>query len=223
MSGRALVSLVLAVLFVVQVAGAQELSPEVTKRPRLQVYAAEFAAGLGGFIGAAVVGGGLYFGGAALVLLGIMLVMFQHNPLGLLGFLAGGPMMSVGFTAGLGSPFGGSYAVYAVGNKWHEGGTLTGATVGMLVGLVPGAGIVYLGYYGSRDLGVLNGWPFYAAGAVCVAAGATIGYNLSIPKVTVTGQPGDRLQPPGVTFTSVELPDHSVAYGVKVQLAGLRF
>jgi hypothetical protein len=62
-----------------------------------------------------------------------------------------------------------------------------------------------------------------ALAVLVVPAGAVVGYNLSIKKTSTISSMGERLRPPGVTFTRVELPDHSREYGVRVQLAGLRF
>lgn len=216
------VALAMAALMVFQLAGAQELPPEVRRPPRVLAYAAEFGAGLGGTVLGLALGIGLFYCGAAVSVIGLAIAFAGGGPFGLLLLVPGAALMGAGFTTALCSPACGAYAVSAVGSGWREGGTLNGAAVGAYVGLIPGAGIGYVGYCLT---GAWNTWanvPFYAVGAACVAAGATIGYNLSIPKTSAVGGLGERLQPPGITFTSVEHLDHSVEYGVKVQLVTIR-
>ena len=60
-------------------------------------------------------------------------------------------------------------------------------------------------------------------GGLAIPAGAVVGYNVGVSREAPPFHFGSRLQMPGVALTSVRLPDHSVEYGVKVQLAGLRF
>jgi hypothetical protein len=69
------------------------------------------------------------------------------------------------------------------------------------------------------------GIPFYVVGGLAIPVGAVVGYNRSVEREGGSDQPsfGARLQVPAVALTCAELPDHSVEYGVKVQLAGLRF
>ena len=197
-------ALVMAVLMVLQFAGAQELPSEVTKRPRGQVYAAEFAAGFGGFVVAGV-------GGAAL---------FMYY---LLPFASSRPVL-VAMPALVVAPAAGGLLVSQIGRNLHEQGSEGLAVVGAYAGLVPGAAIGYGGYRVTN--GFANAWlavPFCVAAVGCVAGGATLAYNSAPPMTEATGFLDQRIEPPGLTFTSVELPDHSVEYGVKVQLARLRF
>jgi len=201
MSGRALASLVLAAALVVQVGWAQELPSEVTKRPRALVYALETGGALGGV--AACVG-----------VFGLSFLLSTSSPL-LLGEIVFGASIA-------GLPFASAYGAYLAGNALDEEGTVGGAILGALAGAPLTIGVLYV--FMITEL--YSSLPGLVATAVLAVApipiGAVAGYNLSIPR-TSTGTIGRRLQPPGVTFTSVELPDHSVAYGVKVQLAGLRF
>jgi hypothetical protein len=192
------------VLMVLQFAGAQESPPEVAKRPRMQVYASEFAAGFGGFVVAGV-------GGAAL---------FMYY---LLPFATSRPVV-VATPALVVAPAAGGLLVGQIGRNLHERGSELLAVVGAYAGLVPGAAIGYAGYRVTN--GYANAWlavPFCAAAVVCVAGGATFAYNSALPMTQATGFLDQRLEPPGMTFTSRELPDRSVEYGVRVQLAGLRF
>jgi hypothetical protein len=220
------VALTMALVMILQVAGAQELPPEVTRPQRAPVYAAEFGAGLAGFALVAALGFGVLYGGAWITGLGLSIVFDEGSLLGMLLLPPGLAAMTAGLWTGVGSPLGGAIGVRAAGNAWREGGTLGGATIGAYLGLVPSAGIGYVCYRLTGEWNTISDVPIYALGtacAVCVAAGATVGYNLSIPESSAVGSLGERLESPGVTFTSTELPDHSVEYGVRVQLAGLRF
>ena len=193
----------MAVLMVFQFAGAQESPPEVTQRPRGQVYASEFAAGFGGVVVAGV-------GGAA---------MFMYY---LLPFAVSRPLL-VAMPSLVVAPAAGGLLVGQVGRNLHEQGSEMLAVLGAYAGLVPGAAIGYGGYRITN--GFASAWlavPFCVAAVGCVAGGATLGYN-SAPTTEATGFLDQRLEPPGLTFTSVELPDHSVEYGVKIQLASIRF
>ena len=214
----------IAALLLVAVGSADSLSVEVPARPRLRVYAAEFGAGLGGFVLGAGVGGGAAYLGTFVLAFGLVSSINGSPIYGVPIMAAGAGVALAGSGIAVGSPGGCGMMVARIGDGWHEGGSKWAAVGGAYAGVVPGVGIAYAGHRlaDSRH----NGWlgvPFYALAALCVPAGAVVGYNLSITRKQVSGFLELRLESPGLTFASVELPDHSVEYGVKVQLAGLRF
>jgi hypothetical protein len=110
-----------------------------------------------------------------------------------------------------------------VGGVLGEDGSTGWAIGGAYAGAAVGTGLGFLGYYvGSRTNGLV-GIPFYVVGGLTIPAGAVAGYNLGIKREVPSHAFGDRLDAPFVALTNVELPDHSVEYGVRVQLASLRF
>jgi hypothetical protein len=209
----------IAVICLVATAGAQLLEQEVSQRPRALVYALEGLGALGGTVC------GAFGGGCTGCLAGAMFV---------------GPMFSGSFfenyntdwdawgyvMLGIGAvviPVSSGVAVSKVGSRLGEHGSRGSAIGGAYVGALVGAGIACLGFTASQSDAVhlISG---ILAGST-ISAGAVVGYNLGNTGEAGTYQPelGSRLQPPAVALTSVELSDHSMEYGVKVQLAGLRF
>lgn len=172
------------------------------QRPRALVYALEAAGALGGV--ATCVG-----------VFGLAFLASTSGPFPLGEVLLG--------TSIVGLPFASGYGTYLVGDALSEGGTLGGAILGGLAGLPIGIGVLYLSLASEMH----SSFPGLVATAMLsvgpVPLGAVVGYNLSIKKTSTISSMGKRLQPPGVTFTSRELPDHSKEYGVRVQLAGVRF
>jgi hypothetical protein len=200
------------------------LSREARVRPRLLVYAAEFGAGLGTFVLGEVAGGGAGYVGTFMLAYSLMAGIAGRSVIGVPIGAAGMAIAAAGVGMVVGATGGSGLFVARVGDGWAEGGSKVAAVEGAYAGVVPGAGIAYTGFRLAYSRH--NGWlglPFYVLGVFCVPAGATVGYNLSIARKPVSSSLGMRLESPGLTFISTELPDHSVEYGVKVQLAGLRF
>ena len=118
--------------------------------------------------------------------------------------------------AALGYPLGCGLGTILVGKTIHEEGNTGAAYGGAYAGLALGAlaGPVT----GRWDLAILPmvGLP---------PAGAYIGYylNRAEPGEARNRSIDERLLTPGLALASAELSDLSVQYGVKVQLAGLRF
>jgi hypothetical protein len=109
-----------------------------------------------------------------------------------------------------------------VGDVLGEHGSTGLAIGGAYLGTVVGVGMVVLGVHLQRAATWI---PACVLGGLSIPAGAVVGYNLGGRRGAAGTKSGTgrRLQAPGVALTAVELPDHSVEYGVKVQLAGLRF
>jgi len=212
------------ILLLVAVGSADSFSVEVPAHPRLHVYAAEFGGGLGVLVLGAGVGGGAVYLGLLVTAWGLVMSINGNPVIGVPIMAAGMGIAMVGGGIAVVAPAGCGMTVARIGDSWHEGGSKWAAIGGAYAGVVPGVGIVYAGHRlaDSRQ----NGWlglPFYALAAFCVPAGATVGYNLSIARKQVSSFFEIRLESPGLVFTSVELPDHSVQYSVKVQLARVRF
>jgi hypothetical protein len=171
------------------------------QRPRALVYTLEAGGALGGVVACVGVYG-----------LAFMLSLDGFYPVG--EIVLGASLV--------GLPFASGYGTYLAGDAIGEDGTAAGAIIGAWVGVPVALGFAFLAM--AADLSDHHDYvvPGIALAVLTFPAGAVVGYNLSMPNEPV-GVFGKRLQAPGVTFTSVELPDHSVAYGVRVQLAGLRF
>ena len=113
-------------------------------------------------------------------------------------------------------PAAAGYGTVRVGEELIEDGSKGWAFGGAY------AGALALGSLGFLYRQVGGAFIGSAAGSM---AGAVVGYNLGAVRAPGPYQPGfgGRFWSPGVALTSIELPDHSVEYGLKVQLAGLRF
>jgi hypothetical protein len=122
-------------------------------------------------------------------------------------------------------PAAAAYGTIRTGQSLGERGSTGWAFGGAYAGALVGVGVGVLGFKVSKSSAVRI--PACVLGVLAVPTGAVVGYNLvgGYRESWPSFQPdlGGRLQPPGVALTSVELPDHSAEYGVKVQLAGLRF
>jgi hypothetical protein len=205
----------IAVVFLVAVATAQVPETDVPQKPkksRAQVYTFEGLGALGG-----VTGCGCLAFGAWGVCLG----------LGPMNTITGEPASPIWYAAifavaasAAAMPAAAGYGTTKVGDNLGEQGSRGWAIVGAYAGTVVGAGLVACGVYAGthtipQDLEL--GIPFYIVGGLAIPVGAVVGYNRS------TNGVGGRLQAPSLALTCVEQPDHSVEYGVKAQLAGLRF
>jgi hypothetical protein len=224
---------VLIVLLVVLAeASADTLSLEAPVRPRLQVYALEGLGALGGMTGCALGGAGGYLAVGCVVGVTWFLAVLSGSDGYGSGFDEGWYKANgvvVGLCAAVAPAIAGSGAA-GVGQRlgehgsrgWAIGGAYAGGPLA-LGAIVLGRKIAY-GRDGWRDSNL--DYPFYVLGGLCIPAGAVLGYNLGVPREAAGPQRpgiGSRLDLPAVALTSVELPDHSLEYGVKVQLAGLRF
>jgi hypothetical protein len=157
--------------------------------------ARDYAAEAGG----ALLGGALVGAGTAVVL-GVAGFFVLFNPSGASGGEQGeGAFIGALVGAALGYPFGCGLGTTIAGRSKYADGNVGGAYTGAYIGcLLP-----------------LIGSPI----------GAVIGYNTGNSRETGPFGLHRRysLELPAVALTSAELPDHSVEYGVKVQVAGLRF
>jgi hypothetical protein len=209
----------IAVVLLVAVATAQVPETDVPQKPkksRALVYTLEGLGALGGVAGC----GCLTVGP-----LGVVLVV----NLGFESYNAppwAGPMTYAAICAAAVSaaalPAAAGYGAAKAGEWLGEDGSRGWAIVGAYAGTVVGAGLVAYGVYaGPQDLEL--GIPFYVVGGLAIPTGAVVGYNLGPKPVTASRAFEERIQLPRAILTSAELPDHSVEYGVKVQLAGLRF
>ncbi|MBN2466286.1 hypothetical protein JXD38_11750 [candidate division WOR-3 bacterium] len=116
-------------------------------------------------------------------------------------------------------------AIHA-GHRLREFGSKGWAIGGAYAGAVVGAGLAVAGFYlADRTGDYVVGLPFYTVGGLMVPVGAVVGYNSGVVREAGLYGPGfgGRLRLPALALTSAELPDHSVEYGVKVQVAGLKF
>ena len=188
--------------------------PQKPQRPRAQVYALE---GLGALGGAACVAA---CGGAALAI-GIAA---GYDPSSSVSSFSGPMLIGVGVAAVSAAilPAAAGHGAAWVGEGFGEQGS-TGWAIG---GAYAGAVVSGLGLVGVPDPSGRNGWasiPLYVLCGLAIPTGAVVGYNLGAKREVPASGFGSRLEPPGVALTSVRLPDRSLEYGVKVQLAGLRF
>jgi hypothetical protein len=202
----------LAVCFLLSTAVADTLSVRRPQRSRVGVYVLEGLAGLPGVAGCGCLAMG--FGAVAF--------MAAWGG-GSKGTIAGAVSLEVASLALL--PAAAAWGTVSVGERLGEHGSIGWAIGGAYAGLAVGAGAIALGAVVANSthprVGIATYWPvpFFVLGYLAVPVGAVVGYNLGAPSYSV----GGRLQVPSVALTGVELPDHSVEYGVKVQLAGLRF
>jgi hypothetical protein len=129
------------------------------------------------------------------------------------------------------TPAAAAYGTLRVGEALGEQGSRAWAFRGAYLGIPAAAAIAALGVVVGYAADPWSGgasyssYPFYVLAGLAIPAGAVLGYNLGAPR-----EPGlfgsrylDRLGLPAVALTGVARPDHSREYGVKVQLAGLKF
>ncbi len=210
---------VLCVVVCFVAASASHLQAQ--ERSRAGVYALE---GLGALAGVAGCGGLA----AGFAFVGLMADWGMDNPGQNPGAAAVAYSLALVSAAAL--PATAGYTADRVGAALGEDGSRGWAIGGAYAGLPVAVGAIALGVYVGRTVyyhdpygrkSHSSSWdiPLYVLGGLAIPVGAVVGYNLGTPSHTV----GGRLQPPGVALTYCELPDHSVSYGLKVQLAGLRF
>jgi hypothetical protein len=207
--------LLLVVCCLAVASAADSLAAAAPLRPRAEVYALE---GLGVLPGAACCGClGYGFAFAA-----FLIDWDNDNPglanQGWVAFVGSLALVSVAA-----APAAAGYGTARVGRAIGESGSTGWAIGGAYAGLPLAIGGVALGSFvgNSPGHGDQSPWryPIYVLAGLAVPTGAVVGYNLGAPSNSV----GSRFQPPALAMTGVERPDHSVEYGVKVQLAGLRF
>lgn len=211
---RDIVSVLVAVACVVSFAAADtsQPGPELPRKPRAAVYALEGLGALPGMAGCGCLAVG--FGAVAFI---------SAWGGGSKGMIAGAVSLEVASLALL--PVAAAWGTISVGERLGEDGSKGWAIGGAYAGLAVTVGAIALGVAVVNSthprVGRSTYWdvPFDVVGALAIPVGAVAGYNLGVPSKVI----GARLQPPAVALMSTELPDHSVEYGVKVQLAGLRF
>jgi MFS family permease len=193
---------------------ADSLSSAAPQRSRAEVYALEGLGALPGIAGCGCLAAGIgYIGFAA-----ALSQAFSEDPNPEVGSVAMAAICVAAVSAAA-LPAAAAYGTAKVGAELGESGSQGMAYGGAYAGAVVGTALALLGGYVAGRTSDLASIPFYVVGGLAVPAGAVVGYNLGTPAKSV----GGRLQVPNVALTGVELPDHSVEYGVKVQLAGVRF
>ncbi len=209
---------IIAVSCLLATAAAQEPWDGESPRPRALVYGLE---GLGALGGVACAGG---CGGAAALVAAVASGALDPDHSGpgdqnatSYVFYSIAAICAAALPAATGS------GAVKAGEQLGENGSPVGAFVGAYVGMLAGIGVGLASrnnYYGRW----MNA-PLFAVVGLGVPIGAVVGYNVGGSR-----EPGlfgsryhGKLGLPALALTSTELPDHSVEYGVKVQLAGLRF
>jgi hypothetical protein len=206
------------VFAVVCLAHAQQPGQERPQRSRVEAYALEGLGALPGFAGCGCLAVG--FGAVA-----FMAAWGGASK----GAVAGAVSLELVSVAVL--PAAAAWGTVSVGERLGEHGSTGWAIGGAYTGLAAGAGAIALGAIVANSthprVGVTTYWhvPFFVLGYLAVPVGAVVGYNLGAKREPGPSRPGlgGRLELPTVALAGTELPDHSVEYGVKVQLAGLRF
>jgi hypothetical protein len=209
----------LAVCFLLSTAVADTLSVRKPQLSRVGVYMLEGLAALPGMAGCYCLGMG--FGAIAYMNSGsvggkksaifVGAVSLSAVSLALLPPTAAWGTISVG---------------ERLGRHGSRGWAIGGSYAGLAVAVGSMASSVAIANYSLRHrTGRYWYVPFLVLSGLAVPVGAVVGYNVGAPRGT--GPFGSRyrgrIELPAVALTSLELPDHSVEYGVKVQLAGLRF
>lgn len=187
---------------------------QAQERSRAGAYALEGLGALPGMAGCGCLG--LGFGFAA-----FLISWGNDNPGSNPGWTAVASSMALVSAAAL--PGAAGYGTARVGRAIGEDGSTGWAIGGAYAGLPLTIGGIALGNFvgNSPGHGDQSPWryPIYVLAGLAIPTGAVVGYNLGAPSTGV----GGRLQPPSLALNCVELSDHSVEYGVKVQLVGLRF
>ena len=192
---------------------AADLPWDVPQRPRAQVYALEGLGALGGF-----------------AVCGLVVVPASSGIAIYIGLLLGAPdtvpgavvfAVAVG-SAGLLAPAA-ALGTIGVGRQLEEDGSVGWAFGGAYAGAVVGIGLATLGFHVATRSSDLAGVSLCVLGGLAIPTGAVVGYNLGVGRDASPSDFGSRLELPAVALTSTERLDHSVEYGVKAQLAGLRF
>ena len=192
--------------------GIAQLGRMESQRPNAGAYVLE---GLGGVAG---LGAGAACGVA--VTYGVTVLYVAANPTGLdaLG-VAGVTLLACGAAL----PACAGYGVSAVGDNMTEGG---GSSAGAYVGAYAALPVaILLGVLGSNARTSEGNVTGLVLGALTVPAGAVVGYNW--PSGQSAGIYGTRLdgriELPVVALDQVVRDDRTTEYGVKVQLASVRF
>jgi hypothetical protein len=134
--------------------------------------------------------------------------------------------LAVAAASAVALPVAAGFGAIGAGNRLGEFGSKGWAIGGAYAGAIAGAGLAIVGFYlAERTEDYVTGLPFYIAGGLAVPAGAVVGYNSGVVRGAGPYGPdyGGRFRLPALALTSAELRDHSIEYGVKVQLAGLRY
>jgi MFS family permease len=217
-------------LLAVAIAQSPQAEPRKPKKSRVRVYVLEGLGALGGTTCCGLGGSAcILVGGTAVGWAGIFTVLLGSDPSGLYGGASGAAWVVAGLSAAV-LPAVAGYGAAEAGERLGEDGSRGWATGGAYAGIPLAVGAIVLGRriaYG-RDGWRGSDWdyPFYVLGGLCIPAGAVVGYNLGAPRAAPARHRsgiGSRLEMPAATLTSVELPDHSMEYGVRVQLASIRF
>lgn len=208
---------VLVALLLVTAAAEIPFGGEEVRRARAEVYALEGLAAFGGLVGCGCLGAG----GAAVLLIVGGAELGANG-----GYERGNPYVvgagvGVALASAAAMPAAAGYGATKVGERLGEYGSTGWAVGGAYVGTAVGLGFVGLGVAANRHQAASI--PLYVLGGLSIPTGAVLGYNLGPKREALRPMLWGRLQPPGVALTGAKLPDHSVEYGVKVQLAGLRF
>ena len=192
-----------ALVCLLATAAAQVPGGGESPRPRAQVYALEGLGAVGGMVGGCVA---------------FVVAVAPAGAIAMLGFALAAPYVAAAVL-----PAGAAVGTIKTGERLNECGSNGWAFGGTYAGALVGVGVCAIGYKVSHSNAIRI--PSYVLGGLCIPTGAVLGYNLGGKREAGGHGPGlgGRLQLPGVALTSMELPDHSVEYGVKLQLAGLRF
>jgi hypothetical protein len=217
--GGILRSKVVLIAVIILVATLQ-VPAQAQERSRAQVYALEGLGALGGCVGS----GCLAVGGVAMFVAAGEQYSSGEQALAVVG-------LSVLAVSAAVMPAAAGYGAANVGDRLGEYGSLAGAIGGAYVGAVVGAGLSYGLASASSQTDEPQAWTDWAhtlapvVAALAANVGAVVGYNLGAPHETgpFGSRNRGRLELPAVALTSAKRPDRSVEYGVKVQLAGLRF
>jgi hypothetical protein len=203
----------IAMVCLLSVTQAQDLWGGESQRSRALVYTLEGIGALGGCAGCLCVPFGAAYACGYDVFTGL-----DDYEVPVFAFFLAVSALPAPAAVGLGTA--------GVGRLLHEDGSTGGAIGGAYGGAIVGAGLWFVTIAAtSGQVNSSSPWAEVAlasAGIVGVLAtpvGAVLGYNLAAPYNNV----GGRLELPAFALTSAERPDHSVGYGVKVQVAGIRF
>jgi hypothetical protein len=208
---------VVPVILAVALASADTLLvKKAPPRSRAEAYTLEGLSALGGTVGCGCVG----TAGAYAMVIGVLGMAFGGPSPGAEGLAVAG-LCVAGASAAL-LPAAAARCAISTGGRLGEPGSQGFAYGGAYAGAVAGVAVGALGNRVAMHTEQWVGIPFYVAGALLIPAGAVAGYNTNAWRGAEQGI-GARFGPPGLQFTSVDLPDRMVEYGVKVQLAALRF
>jgi hypothetical protein len=210
----------IVVVFLLGLAAAQVQSGGEVQPSRAEVYVLEGLGALPGVAGCGCLG--LCFAYA-----GLAMWWGNDNP----GQDGGSAAVaySLALVSAAASPAAAAYGTFRVGEALGERRSVVGAVLGAYAGLPLAVGAIALGVRIMNDPHAPDlpgvAVPLYVLGALAIPVGSVVGYNMGTRGEPGTSRPGlgGRLELPAIALAGTELPDHSVEYGVKVQVAGLRF